>query len=194
MVSTVAPPVTVIPPFILPNLHGTPFNTAHLRGRRYAVLLFLSPDDGDAPAYLAAYAAEREQFAWLHTEVIAIIPADAPADALPALAVPILRDDGRVRARLLPDAAPGIAALFVTDLDGRVTEWRTARRVGSLPEVATVLAWAWDVARPRGSCGGVAWTPVANPAPPPPPPAPIGRFTVGTTRRTTYRRGAQSTD
>ena len=192
--STIAPPVAVIPPFILPNLDGTPVNTARLRGRRYAVLLFLSPDDHDALAYLAAYAAEREQFAWLHTEVIAVIPADAPADALPALPFPVLRDDGRVRARILPDAAPGIAALFVADLDGRVTEWRTARRIGSLPDVATALAWAWDVARPRGSCGGVTWTPVANPASPPPPPTPIGRFTVGTPRRATYRRGAQSTD
>jgi peroxiredoxin len=194
MVSTIAPPMAIIPPFILPNRDGTPVNTARLRGRRYAVLLFLSPDDPDASAYLATYAAEMEQFAWLHTEVITIIPADTPADPLPALPFPVLRDDGRVRARILPDMAPGIAALFVTDLDGRVTEWRTARRVSSLPDVAMALAWAWDVARPRGSCGGVTWTPVANPMPPPPPPTPIGRYTIGTTRRPAYRRGAPPSD
>lgn len=192
--STIAPPLAVMPPFILPNLHGTPVNTARLRGRRYAVVLFLSLDDPDASSYLTTYAAEMEQFAWLHTAVIAVIPADAPANALPAFPFPVLRDDGRVRERILPDMAAGIAALFVTDLDGRVTEWRTARRVGSLPDVTMALAWAWDVARPRGSCGGVTWTPVANPTPPPPPPAPIGRFTIGTTRRPTYRRGVQPTD
>jgi hypothetical protein len=193
MVSTIAPPLAVMPPFILPNRHDVPVNTARLRGRRYAVTLFLSPDDPGAPAYLATYAAQAEQFAWLHTEILAIIPADASADRLPALPFSVLRDDGRARARVLPDMAPGIAALFVTDLDGRVTEWRTARRVGSLPDVETALAWAWDVARPRGSCGGVTWSPIANPAPPPPS-TPIGRFTIGTTRRPTYRRRAPPPD
>ena len=172
MVSTIAPPLAVMPPFILPNLHGVPVNTARLRGRRYGIVLFLSPDDPDASTYLATYAAQMEQFAWLHTEVIAVIPADASADPLSALPFLVLRDDGRVRERILLDMAPGIAALFVTDQDGRVTEWRTARRVASLPDVEMALAWAWDVARPRGSCGGVTWTPTANPTPPPPHPHP----------------------
>jgi hypothetical protein len=184
----------MIPPFILPNLSGTPVNTMRLRGRRYAVLLFLSPEDADAPAYLATFAEQNAQFAWLHTDVLVIIPADASGDALPALPFPVLRDDGRVRAQILPDIAPGTKAIFVTDVDGRVTEWRTARRVGSLPEVQMVLAWAWDVARPRGSCGGVTRASVADPAPSPPPPAPIGRFLVGTTRRTGYRRGVVPMD
>jgi hypothetical protein len=194
MVSTSAPPVAVIPPFILRNRDDVPVNTARLRGRRFSVLLFLPPDDPGTADYLATYAARAEQFAWLHTEPVAVIPATAPADALPPLPFPVLRDDGRVRARILPEVAPDVAALFVTDLDGRVTEWRTARRVASLPDVDTVLAWAWEVARPRGSCGGVTWTPVANPTPPSPSPAPIGRFAIGTRRRSPYHRGAPPAD
>src|SRR5215472_315138 len=155
MSSTIAPPIAMIPPFILPDLSGTPVNTMRLRGRRSAVLLFLSPEDADAPAYLATFAEQVAQFAWLHTDVLVVVPADASVDALPALPFPVLRDDGRVRAQILPDIAPGVVALFVSDVDGRVTEWRTARRVRSLPDVQMALAWAWDVARPRGSCGGV---------------------------------------
>ena len=73
----------------------------------------------------------------------------------------ILRDSaGRLRYCRIP---PDIAALFVADTEGRVAEWRTSRHVAVLPDVDTVLAWAWDIARPRGACdGGVAWArPVA---------------------------------
>lgn len=186
---TTAPPITIVPPFVLPDRSGKPFNTAKLRGRRYAILLFLSPDDADAAAYLQSFAARREELAWLHTEVIVVAPLGAAADALPTLPFPILRDDGPVRARVLPEIAPDVMALLVTDLSGEVTAWRTARRVASLPDCEAALVWAWEVARPKGSCGGVTWTPTANPAPPPPPPAPIGRFTVGAHRRSGYHRG-----
>jgi len=183
------PPITVVPPFVLPDRSGKSFNTARLRGRRYAIMLFLSPDDADAAAYLQSFAARREEFAWLHTEVIVIVPGNATVERLPALPFPILRDDGQVRARILPGIAPEVMALLVTDLSGEVTTWRTARRIVSLPDSDAALAAAWDVARPKGSCGGVTWTPTANPAPPPVPPAPISRFTVGTHRRNGYHRG-----
>jgi hypothetical protein len=187
--TTTAPPITVVPPFVLSDRGGKPFNTAKLRGRRYAILLFLSPDDADAAAYLQSFAARREELAWLHTEIVVIIPEGAAVEMLPPLPFPILRDDGPVRARILPDVALEVMALLVTDLSGEVTAWRTARRVASLPDIEAALAWAWEVARPRGSCGGVTWTPTANPAPPPPPPVPVGRFTVGAHPRRGYHRG-----
>ncbi|MGI8858443.1 MAG: hypothetical protein ACR2JW_22095 [Thermomicrobiales bacterium] len=186
---TTAPPLTVVPPFMLPDQGGKPFNTAKLRGRRHAILLFLSPDDADAATYLQSFAARREELAWLHTEVIVIVPASVGTILLPALPFPVLRDDGHVRACLLPEIAPEVMALLVADLSGEVTAWRTARRVASLPDCDEALGWAWDVARPKGICGGVTWTPTANPTPAPPPPAPIGRFTVGTRPRSGYRRG-----
>lgn len=188
---TTAPPILVVPPFVLPDQNGRPFNTARLRGRRHAILLFLSSEDADAASYLQSFAARREELAWLHTEVIAVVPERATLDPLPALPFPVLRDDGHVRARVLPEVAPDVLALLVIDLSGEVARWRTARRVASLPDVEATLVWAWEVARPKGSCGGVTWTPTANP-PQPPPPAPVGRFTVGTHRRSGYRRGTGS--
>jgi peroxiredoxin len=186
---TAAPPTTVVPPFVLPDRNGNPFNTAQLRGRRYAILLFLSPDDTDAAAYLQSFAARREELAWLHTEVIVVVPEGATVERLPALPFPVLRDDGQVRARVLPAIAPEVMALLVTDLSGEVAAWRTARRVASLPDIEAAIEWAWEVARPKGSCGGVTWAPTANPPPPAPPPAPIGRFTIGAHRRSGYHRG-----
>ena len=192
MTITTAPPIAVVPPFVLPDREDKPFNTAHLRGQRHRVLLFLAPEDPDAAAYLETFAARRDTFDWLHTHIIVILPEGTATERLPALPFPVLRDDGRVRARVLPGVAPGVMALLVTDSYGEVATWRSARRVASLPDVEETLAWAWDVARPKGSCGGVTWAPVANPAPPPPPPAPAGRFTVGTPRRNGYRRGTGS--
>lgn len=190
--TTTAPPISVVPPFVLPDRSGKPFNTAKLRGRRYALLFFLSPDDADAATYLQSFGARREELAWLHTEVIVVVPDGVTLEALPTLPFPILRDDGHVGARVLPGIAPEVMALLVIGLYGEVTTWRTARRVASLPDVETALGWAWEVAQPRGSCGGVTWTSVANPAPPLPPPTPIGRFTIGTHRRSGYRRGGGS--
>lgn len=190
--TTTNPPIAVLPPFVLPDREGRPFNTARLRGRRNALLLFLAADDPDAPAYLRSFAARREEFAWLHTTVIAVVAEGAAMAALPAVPFPILRDDGRVRAHLLPGIAPDVLALLVADTAGVVSMWRTARRVGSLPDVEAALAWAWEVARPKGSCGGVTWTPTAQPTPPEPPPTPVGRFTVGAPRRTGYRRRGSS--
>lgn len=187
--TTTAPPIPVVPPFVLPDRSGKPFNTARLRGRHHGILLFLAPDDADTATYLQSLTARREEFAWLHAEVIVVMPDSATIDTLPAFPLPILRDDGRVRARVLPGIAPDVMALLIADLSGAVTVWRTARRVASLPDVEMALAWAWEVAQPRGSCGGVTWTPTANPEPPLPPPAPAGRFTVGAHRRSGYRRG-----
>ncbi len=87
---TTAPPLAIVPPFVLPDRGGKPFNTAKLRGRRHAILLFLSPDDADSAPYLQSFAARREELAWLHTEVIVVVPADATADTLPVLPFPVL--------------------------------------------------------------------------------------------------------
>jgi len=188
MTTTTDPPITVVPPFVLPNRDGKPYNTARLRGRRYGLLLFLAPDDPDAPAYLQSFAARQDELAWLHTEVVVIVPADAAMETLPALPFPVLRDGGAVRARVLPAVAPGVIALLVTDLSGQVTTWRTARCVASLPNVEAALGWAWEVAQPTGSCGGVTWSAVAHPDPLPPPPTPVGRFTIGAPAHHGYRR------
>ncbi len=188
MVRTTDPPIAVVPPFVLPNRDGKPYNTARLRGRRYGLLLFLAPDDPDAPAYLQSFAARQAELAWLHTEVVVIVPADAAMETLPALPFPILRDDGHVRSRVLPAVVPGMMALLVTDLSGQVTTWRTARRVASLPDVEAALGWAWEVAQPTGSCGGVTWSATAQPDPSPPPPTPVGRFTIGAPAHHGYRR------
>ncbi len=185
---TTDPPITVVPPFVLPNRDGKPYNTARLRGRRYGLLLFLAPDDPDAPAYLQSFAARQAELAWLHTEVVVIVPADGAMETLPALPFPVVRDSGAVRDCVLPAVAPGVMALLVTDLSGQVTAWQTARRVASLPAVEAALGWAWDVAQPKGSCGGVTWSAVAHPDPLPPPPAPVGRFTIGAPARHGYRR------
>ena len=186
MTTTTDPPITVVPPFVLPNRDGKPYNTARLRGRRYALLLFLAPDDPDAPAYLHSFAARQDELAWLHTEVVVIVPADAAMETLPALPFPVLRDGGAVRARVLPAVAPGVMALLVTDLSGQVTTWRTARCVASLPDVEAALGWAWEVAQPTGSCGGVTWSATAQLDPPPP--TPVGRFTIGAPAHHGYRR------
>lgn len=178
MTRTIEPPIGVIPPFVLPGRDGKPYNTARLRGRRHAILLFLAPDDAETGAYLQSFAARREELAWLHTQIVVIIPGATDADTLPTLPFPILVDDGRVYARVLPEVPPGAMALLVADLTGQVMEWRTARHVASLPDVDAALGWAWEVARPKGSCGGVTWSATAEPDIPPPP-APIGRFTVG---------------
>ena len=186
-----ASPLAVLPPFTLPDQRGAVVNTAHLRGRRNLVLLLLPMVDADTSAYLAAFAARREEWAWLHTAVLVIVPEAATMAGVASCALPVLRDPGAVRATLLPDAEANIAALLVADTTGHITEWFTPRRIGSLPEVDTVLAWAWDVARPRGACdGGVAW---ARPAvAEEPPPAPIGHFTIGARRRERSRyRGAR---
>ncbi len=188
MESTTERAITTVPPFVLPDDRGGSFNTARLRGRRCLALLFLAPNDPDAIAYVRSFAAHQAQLAWLHTEMIVVIPHDARWEPVPALPFPILRDDGVVRGRVLPDVDSDVAALLVTNLYGAVAQWRTARRVASLPDVETVLAWAWEVAQPKGSCGGVTWT-AAYPLPAPSPPAPIGRFTVGATRRVGYPPG-----
>jgi len=188
MTMTTDPPITVVPPFVLPNRDGKPYNSARLRGRRYGLLLFIMPDDPNAPAYLQSFAARQAELAWLHTEVVVIVPADGAMETLPALPFPVVRDSGAVRDRVLPAVAPGVMALLVTDLSGQVTAWQTARRVASLPAVEAALEWAWDVARPKGSCSGVTWSAVAYPDPPPPPSAPIGRFTVGAPAHHGYRR------
>ncbi len=185
---TTDPPITVVPPFVLPDREGKPYNTARLRGRRYGLLLFLAPDDPDAPAYLQSFTARQAELAWLHTEVVVIVPADAAMERLPALPFPVVRDSGVVRDRVLPAVAPGVMALLVTDLSGQVTTWRTARRVASLPDVEAALGWAWDVAQPKGSCGGVTWSATAQPDPLPPSPAPVGRFTIGARAHHGYRR------
>lgn len=192
MTQTTEPPATVIPPFVLPDRAGKPFNTARLRGRRHMVLLFVSPEDADVPAYLQTFAARQAELAWLHTDVIVVIPDHGSTAMLPPLPFPVLRDDGRVRTRVLPDVAPEVAALLVADHYGQVATWRTARRGGSLPDVDTALGWAWEVAQPKGSCGGVTWTPAAQPQPSATSPAPIGHFTVGTHRRTAYQHGQGS--
>lgn len=189
MIPTSEPPTIVIPPFVLPDRAGKPFNTARLRGRRHMILLFVSPEDADASAYLQTFAVRQAELAWLHTEVVVVIPDDASVDTIPSLPFPVLRDDGRVRARILPDVAPDVVALLVADQYGQVTTWRTARRVGSLPDADTALGWSWEVAQPKGSCGGVTWTATAQPQTLIAPPAPIGHFTVGIQRRTAYRRG-----
>lgn len=186
MTRTTEPPIAALPPFVLPDLHGRPFNTARLRGRRHTILLFLSPEDGDAAVYLASFAARREELAWLHAAVVAVIPAGINGAAFVALPFTVLRDGGEVRSRILPDVAPDVAALLVADQYGQVAAWRTARRVVSLPDVDTALTWAWEVARPKGSCGGATWPAVAQPAAPP---APVGRFRVGARPRQGYRRG-----
>lgn len=186
--TTTDPPIAVMPPFVLPDRGGKPYNTARWRGRRYGMLLFLTPADPDTPAYLESFAARQDELAWLHTAVVAIVPIAAATETLPALSFPILRDDGAVRARVLPDVAPGVMALIVTDLSGQITAWRMARRVASLPDVETALGWAWDVAQPTGSCGGVTWSATAQPESPSPLPAPVGRFTVGARAHHGYRR------
>ena len=188
MTQTTEPPIAVIPPFVLPDLRGNAFNTARLRGRRHAILLFLAPADPDTAACLQSFAARRDELAWLHTAVVAIVPADADATALSGTPFPVLRDDGRVRARVLPGVAPESLALLVADQYGQIMTWRTARRAASLPDAETALAWAWEVARPKGSCGGVTWAATASPPASTAPPAPVGRFTVGTTHRRGYRR------
>jgi hypothetical protein len=184
------PPIPVVPPFVLPDRAGKPYNTARWRGRRYGILLFLAPEDPDAAVYLQSFAARQAEFAWLHTEVVAVVPMIAATEALPPLPLPVLRDGGQVRARVLPGIAPAVMALLVTDLSGQITMWRTARQVASLPDVEAALAWAWEVARPKGSCGGVTWNPTAEPAPPLPAPAPVGRFTIGAPPHRGYRRQA----
>ena len=188
MTNTTNPPIPVVPPFVLPDRAGKPYNTARWRGRRYGILLFLAPEDADAPAYLQSFAARQAEFAWLHTEVVVVLPATETSEMLPALPFPILLDDGPVRARVLPGVASAVMALIVTDLSGQVTMWRTARQIASLPDVETALEWAWDVARPRGSCGGVTWSPTAEPALPLPMSAPVGRFTIGAPPHRGYRR------
>jgi hypothetical protein len=185
---TTDPPITVVPPFVLPDRSGKPYTTARLRGRRYGLLIFLAPGDPDAPAYLQSFAARQAEWAWLHAAIVAIVPASAATGTLPALPFPVLRDDGTVRARVLTDVAPEVMALIVTDLSGQVTAWQTARRVASLPDVETALGWAWAVAQPKGSCGGVTWSATAHPESPPSPPAPVGRFTVGARPHHAYRR------
>jgi hypothetical protein len=188
MTNTTEPPIPIVPPFVLPDRAGKPYNTARWRGRRYGILLFLAPEDVDAPEYLQSFAARQAEFAWLHTEIAVVIPTMEKAAILPALPFPILRDDGQVRARVLPGVAPAVMALMVTDLSGQVAMWRTARQVASLPDVETALGWAWEVARPRGSCGGVTWSVTAEPEPQRTPPAPIGRFTIGAHPHHRYRQ------
>src|ERR1700710_2530696 len=97
-----------------------------------------------------------------------------------------------MRASVFPEIAPDVLALLVTDLSGEVTMWRTARRVASLPDRDAVVVWAWQVARPKGSCGGVPWPLPPIPAPAPPAPAPIGRYAIGTQPRSGYHRGRSS--
>ncbi len=188
MTTTTNPPITVVPPFVLPNRDGNLYNTARLRGRRYGLLLFLTLDDPAAPEYLQSFAARQDELAWLHTDVVVIVPADTAIETLPALPFPILRDSGAVRACVLPAIAPGVMALLVTDLSGQVTTWQTAQRVSSLPDVEAALGWAWEVARPKGSCGGVTWSATAQPDPQLPPPIPVGRFTIGAHAHHTYRQ------
>lgn len=173
--------VPPVPPFVLPDQHGRPVNTARFRGRRNLLLVSLPCLDADAVAYLRLLAARREEWSWLHTEVVALVPPDADLETVRDVPLPVLHDTLGVRTRLVLGSDPTDALLLVADTGGAVWQWRTARRVFSLPDVDTALAWAWDVARPRGACdGGVAW---ARPtAPAATPPAPIGRFTVGNRR------------
>lgn len=179
-----APPLPILPPFVLPDQHGVAMNTASFRGRRNLVLMLLPDVDASALAYLRTFTVRHDEWAWLHTAIVVVTPATAATATSTGLS--LLQDTGAVRMALLPDVQPDIAALFVADTEGRVAEWRTARRVDSLPDVDTVLAWAWEIARPRGACdGGVSWArPVTVPAPPP---SPIGRFTIGTHRNANAR-------
>ncbi len=177
------PLIRALPPFMLPDQHGAAVTTAHLRGRRNLVLMLLPRLDADAVAYLAAFAARREEWAWLHTAVLAVTVKTADVQAVTAAGLPVLQDSGAVRSALLPGTEASMAALIVADTEGRVTEWHTAPCVNGLPDVEAALAWAWEAARPRGACdGGVAWARPAASVAPPPLPAPIGHFTIGAKR------------
>jgi len=179
-----APPLPILPPFVLPDQHGVPMNTASFRGRRNLVLMILPDVDALALAYLRTFAVRHDEWAWLHTAIIVVTPAPVATATVAGLSV--LQDTGAVRIALLPDVQLDIAALFVANTEGRVAEWRTARRVDTLPDVDTVLAWAWEIARPHGACdGGVSWARPATVSTPPP--APIGRFTIGTHRNVNAR-------
>ncbi len=190
-----SPPVPPVPPFVLPDQHGRAVHTVRFRGRRNLLLVALPRLDADAVAYLRTLTARRDEWAWLHTELLALVPEGADTALAHDLPLPVLRDTGSVRPRLVPGSNPADALLLVADNGGEVYEWRTARRVFALPDADTALAWAWDVARPRGACdGGVAWARPDAPAPEAPP-APIGHLAVGGKRTPSrYMRGRKSPD
>ena len=174
--SPFAPPV---PPFVLPDQHGRTVHTVRFRGRRNVLLVALPRLDADAVAYLHTLAARRDEWAWLHTELLALVPEGADTTLAAEVPFPVLRDTGSVRPRLVPGSDPADCLLLIADTGGAMWEWRTARRVFALPDADTALAWAWEVARPRGACdGGVAW---ARPDAPvlDAPPTPIGHFALG---------------
>ena len=120
-------------------------------------------------------------------------PQTAAVDALPTLPFPVLRDDGQVRASYLPEVAPDVLAMLVTR-----SFWRGDRVAHRAPcrqpagSSTRRSRWAWEVARPKGSCGGVTWALTANPVPPPPPPAPDRSLRIGAHPRNGYHRGRRS--
>ncbi len=141
-----APSPTIVPAFVLPDQHGTPFRSTTLRGRRHLVLLVLPDTDDATREYLGTFAAHHDAWAWLHTQLLALLP--APAAFVGDMPFPVLHDeDGRVRTAL---AVRDSAAVIVADQDGRIMQMQHAPTAATLPDVETVLAWAWDVAKPKG--------------------------------------------
>ena len=140
------------PAFTLTNYDGGSVTLKSFRGDWLPVVVFLRPDHPDAGKRLGALSAAADQFWGLRGQLLALAPASPPelqqlAAGVPALAFPLLADEGALVARAYGayNRTRGTvsAAAYIVDRSGKIVwvgegadAYRPAALIAALENIA----------------------------------------------------------